>query len=332
MKMNFRRLIGDFLLMLPIGLIGFVYYIFAIVFFYPKTQSHQESFLSFFIFHILLFLLLWSFIQAVICKPGNSPRNWGFYQSDSDTKKKRYCLVCHSFKPERCHHCSTCDTCILGMDHHCPWINNCVGFFNRKIFILLLLYSLINGFFILFKLTGQVYSSLELILSDSIQVSLIPHLYYIAVYFFLLILMIILSRFTYFHIKLVLKNSTTVEMLDKEAENYSISPLWNWRQVFGKNPWLWFLPVYLETGKPIGDGITWARPKAPFELKANSNSDHNQEASGSPYFESPLNISNIVKSSSLNSSVEYSQDLNSMQYVKSDSGASSPFILPRGKA
>lgn len=60
---------------------------------------------------------------------------------EPEVRKKRYCMICHSFKPERCHHCSRCKTCILGMDHHCPWLGTCVGFFNRKQFMLLLFYT-----------------------------------------------------------------------------------------------------------------------------------------------------------------------------------------------
>lgn len=53
----------------------------------------------------------------------------------------RYCEKCNLIKPDRCHHCSICGICILRMDHHCPWINNCVSFNNYKFFVLFLGYT-----------------------------------------------------------------------------------------------------------------------------------------------------------------------------------------------
>ena len=56
--------------------------------------------------------------------------------------KLKRCFQCYVVRPPRGHHCSFCKGCVMKMDHHCPWVNNCIGQFTQKFFILFCMYSL----------------------------------------------------------------------------------------------------------------------------------------------------------------------------------------------
>ncbi len=47
----------------------------------------------------------------------------------------RACRTCQRDKPARSKHCSLCGVCVARADHHCAWINNCVGAGNHVWFL-----------------------------------------------------------------------------------------------------------------------------------------------------------------------------------------------------
>ena len=74
------------------------------------------------------------------------------------------CRTCHLPKPARSKHCSICKTCIERQDHHCIWINNCVGLHNYHYFIALLIsiscllaYGAWTGFSILDRILQEAF-------------------------------------------------------------------------------------------------------------------------------------------------------------------------------
>uniref|UniRef100_A0A8C1L635 Palmitoyltransferase n=1 Tax=Cyprinus carpio TaxID=7962 RepID=A0A8C1L635_CYPCA len=72
----------------------------------------------------------------------------GISQSNGEKEgKKKLCPVCRLVRPPRAGHCRICGACVLRMDHHCVWINSCVGQANHRQFILTLLLFLLTSFY-----------------------------------------------------------------------------------------------------------------------------------------------------------------------------------------
>lgn len=98
------------------------------------------SFGFFFFVHVDFVMILWTYSKSIFTDPG-------YVLSDFSGETKRdgmYCMKCRMHRPERTHHCSICDKCVVRMDHHCPWIANCVGIGNTRYFIQFLVYSSID--------------------------------------------------------------------------------------------------------------------------------------------------------------------------------------------
>ncbi|KAK9781830.1 putative Palmitoyltransferase [Seiridium cardinale] len=58
---------------------------------------------------------------------------WKFDESN-------FCVSCMIRTPLRSKHCKRCQRCVAKHDHHCPWINNCVGVNNHRHFFYYLIF------------------------------------------------------------------------------------------------------------------------------------------------------------------------------------------------
>ncbi|KAH3674230.1 hypothetical protein WICMUC_003472 [Wickerhamomyces mucosus] len=212
----------------------------------------------------------------------------------------RYCNKCHNWKPDRCHHCSSCNKCILKMDHHCPWFATCIGFKNYKYFIQFLLYTIVYSTFICIITWIEFYKfiSKETYKTQHFDLNVIIN------GIIAITMTISVSIFTGIQLYFLLNNMSTIEyyeynryrnnlqIINDAHYKYSQQPSSdklgnvfhlgtsraNWNAVMG-NTWLeWLFPIhgqYNSNDSYINDGLIFPYNEEIYKkLKGNSDLQH----------------------------------------------------------
>jgi len=218
-------------------------------------------------FNTLFALGLLSFLGAIFTDPGRIPDDWAVgaedtesgsllpHQTTVETKRegagRRICRKSKPpmYKPDRAHYCKMLGRCVLKMDHFCPWLNNCIGFFNHKHFYLFIMYMTILTIFMIVTMSPIfVYDITSM---DDEAIDFTTEFRVTLTYLVLCLLSIGLVCFFCFHTYLLFGNYTTIEFLEKRGLNpdenyvnpYQLGYYANVTAVLGPNPLLWLFPV-----------------------------------------------------------------------------------------
>jgi len=232
-------------------------------------------------FNLFWGMALWSYLCAHLADPGVVPESWRSFVAQAgqgltvvtarlewQPGKATMCKRCECPRPERTHHCHVCGVCVLRMDHHCPWINNCVGFRNYKQFLLLVAYCILSALVALVTSAPQLLActtELWRLVSNTPEEGLGLELGDIvtALVFGIVALVFLALLLPMFgtHTVLAVQNMTSIESHydDEYVRNpFDLrSAIANLEQVLGVRGWDWLLPI--EPRQQLSDGIAFRR-------------------------------------------------------------------------
>lgn len=158
-----------------------------------------------------------------------------------------FCSTCLNHKPDRAHHCSEVDRCVLKMDHFCPWVGGIVSETSFKFFLQFLVYTAL--------FCTMVLTTIAVFIAERRRTD--PG--FLDVHYFLILG--ISALFLLFSvgmagssIQLALVNSTTVENLNRRSKVWFLAVLIP-RTEDGS-----FLPLLRGATGPRFQTITYPRP------------------------------------------------------------------------
>jgi len=265
------------------------YYAYVVVFCIQFVYTILEQVLFGLFYHFFFIMFLWSFTKAIFTKPLRPPHDyfltpvdWAQIDNASEEQDKnrvleniiinrklpvettndvgviRICKSCSLIKPDRAHHCSTCGCCLLKMDHHCPWVNNCVGFHNYKYFVVFLFWGSMYCLYI-------ICTSIMYFIEFWQDLRTAPPTRYNFLFVFFVAIMFGFSQMIllFYHLYLVGANRTTLEGFraptfrgsGADKLGFNIGCRQNFKEVFGDNCLLALIPTFTSRGS----GCAWPR-------------------------------------------------------------------------
>ncbi|ORX35428.1 DHHC palmitoyltransferase-domain-containing protein [Kockovaella imperatae] len=130
---------------------------------------------------------------------------------DTRGRRVRRCRKCDGPKPERTHHCSVCRRCVLLMDHHCPWINGCVGLYNQRHFVLFMFWLSLGCWVFASLGLSNLWESFSF---KSNWTYYTPRLAYTLVYILCIAMGVAVPVLGTWHVFMVSRNETSIESHD----------------------------------------------------------------------------------------------------------------------
>ncbi|KAL4448767.1 hypothetical protein ABPG74_012856 [Tetrahymena malaccensis] len=168
----------------------------------------------------------------------------GVYITDTNghLQQFRTCETCQIYKNKDMKHCRTCDNCVCQFDHHCVWLNNCIGKRNYTDFIVylvflqsLIVYTIYLCIKYIIDETNYIANGQNITRSIALNKVLSHQPLSIILIIYGTIFLLLVSTLFFFHVYLLFKSLTTVEFtkMKKGTKNiFSLSLIETIKQKF----------------------------------------------------------------------------------------------------